>query len=92
MLLSLKNLDRVIGFLDKIAAIWDGGILASSGMLPSLIGLLLFPKSQCACLDQAGLLTIADMVRDMVMQGRALTIQLKPHTESGLSSQRNKEI
>ena len=49
--LSLKT-PRVTGFSDKFAAIWDGGILALSGMLLSLVGLLLLPKSQCACPDQ----------------------------------------
>lgn len=76
MPLSLKNPDGVIGFLDEFAAVWDGGILAFSGMLPSLIGLHLLPKSQgTACPDQ---FIIADVLRDTVMQGRALTTQLRP--------------
>ena len=76
MSLPLKNPDGVIGFLDKFAAIWDGGILAFSGMLPSLIGLFLLPKFQgIAYPDQ--FITV-DVLRDTMMQGRALTTQLRP--------------
>lgn len=50
--LSLKNPQRLIRISDKFTAIWDGGILAFSGTLLSLIGPFQLLKSQCACPDQ----------------------------------------